>query len=64
MLFLFFVSVGGLAYFGFIGLFLRPMLLAGVIAGFQIYEEEYRGENEMLIEAASHGHPTKVEIAR
>jgi predicted PurR-regulated permease PerM len=64
ILFLFFVSVGGLAYFGFIGLFLGPMLLAGVIAAFQIYEEEYRGEeNEVLVEANSHGHPTKVEIA-
>jgi predicted PurR-regulated permease PerM len=65
LLFLFFVSVGGLAYFGFIGLFLGPMLLAGVIAAFQIYEEEYRGEeSEVLIKANSHGHPTKVEIAR
>jgi predicted PurR-regulated permease PerM len=64
ILFLFFVSVGGLAYFGFIGLFLGPMLLAGVIAAFQIYEEEYRGEeNEVLVEPNSHGHPTKVEIA-
>ncbi|MDQ6734230.1 MAG: AI-2E family transporter [Nitrospirota bacterium] len=65
VLFLFFVSVGGLAYFGFIGLFLGPMLLAGVIAAFQIYEEEYRGdENEVLVKANSQGHPTKVEIAR
>ena len=40
---LFFASVGGLAYFGFIGLFLGPILLAIVMAAFQIYEEEYQG---------------------
>lgn len=39
---LFFASVGGLAYFGFIGLFLGPILLAIAMAAFQIYEEEYR----------------------
>jgi len=58
--FCFFGSVGWLAYFGFIGLFLGPMLLAGVIAAFQIYEEEYRGEDkEALVKANSHGHPRK-----
>jgi predicted PurR-regulated permease PerM len=40
---LFFASVGGLAYFGFIGLFLGPILLAIAMAAFQIYEEEYQG---------------------
>ena len=39
---LFFASVGGLAYFGFIGLFLGPILLAIAMAAFQIYEEEYQ----------------------
>jgi predicted PurR-regulated permease PerM len=38
---LFFVSVGGMAYFGLIGLFIGPILLAVVIAAFKIYEEEY-----------------------
>ena len=55
LLFLFFVSVGGLAYFGFIGLFLGPMLLAGIIAAFQIYEKEYRGEDKEALKANSHG---------
>ena len=39
---LLFASMGGIAYFGFIGLFLGPLLLAVVVAMFQIYQEDYR----------------------
>jgi predicted PurR-regulated permease PerM len=42
MLLLFFASLGGIAYFGFIGLFLGPLLLAVIVAMFRIYEEDYR----------------------
>lgn len=54
---LFFASVGGLAYFGFIGLFLGPILLAIAMAAFQIYEEQYQGTAPLPIpikEADSH----------
>ena len=49
---LFFVSVGGISYFGLIGLFIGPMLLASAIAAFQIYEEEYeeyKGARSLVI---------------
>jgi predicted PurR-regulated permease PerM len=42
ILFLFFASLGGLAYFGFIGLFLGPILLGIAIATFKIYRENFR----------------------
>jgi predicted PurR-regulated permease PerM len=42
VIFLFFASLGGLAWFGFLGLFVGPLLLAAVIAAFEIYEEDYR----------------------
>lgn len=42
LLFLFFASVGGLAYFGFIGLFLGPILLGIATAAFNIYRENYQ----------------------
>ena len=38
---LFFASIGGLAYFGFIGLFLGPIILGLTLAAFQIYLEQY-----------------------
>lgn len=41
-LFIFFASLGGLAYFGFLGLFLGPILLAVVMEAFEIYEEEFQ----------------------
>ncbi|MBA2252508.1 MAG: AI-2E family transporter [Nitrospirales bacterium] len=60
---LFFVSVGGMAYFGFIGLFLGPMLLAGVIAAFEIYEEDFpKDESDLLVKTNSQGRPTKADI--
>ena len=63
MLFLFFVSVGGLASFGFVGLFLGPMLLAGAIATFEIYREEFREEEStVLVKANSQQGPDKVDI--
>lgn len=42
VLLLFLASFGGLAYFGFLGLFLGPILLAVVLETFVIYQEEYQ----------------------
>jgi hypothetical protein len=42
------VSFGGLAYFGLLGLFLGPVLLATVLVMFVIYQEEYQ-QGGMLI---------------
>jgi len=41
-LFLFFSIVGGLAAYGFIGVFFGPILLAILLTAIQIYEEEYQ----------------------
>ena len=49
VLFLFFASVGGLAYFGFIGLFLGPILLGIAIAIFKIYRENYQSPASLLV---------------
>ena len=49
VLFVFFASVGGLAYFGFIGLFLGPILLGIAIAVFQIYRDHYRVQGDLLV---------------
>lgn len=51
---LFLVSFGGLAYFGFLGLFLGPILLAVVLVTFVIYQEEYQQQgNGMTIGVTS-----------
>lgn len=42
MLFLFLSIIGGLAAYGFIGVFLGPMLLAILLTAIQIYEAEYQ----------------------
>jgi len=42
MLFLFFSIIGGLAAYGFIGVFLGPILLAILLTAIHIYEEEYQ----------------------
>jgi len=48
VLLLFFASFGGLAYFGFLGLFLGPILLAVVLETFAIYREQYQqGQDEL-----------------
>ncbi|MCA9454042.1 MAG: hypothetical protein KC584_15675, partial [Nitrospira sp.] len=52
----FFASLGGLAYFGFIGLFLGPILLGIALAVFQIYRENYQAQAGLLVKAES-GHP-------
>ena len=49
VLFLFFASLGGLAYFGFIGLFLGPILLGIAIAAFKIYRDNYHTRTGVLI---------------
>jgi predicted PurR-regulated permease PerM len=41
-LFLFFSILGGLATYGFIGVFLGPILLAILLTAIHIYEEEYQ----------------------
>lgn len=46
---LFFASLGGLAYFGFLGLFIGPILLAVVLETFTIYQEEYQHPEHDLI---------------
>jgi len=48
---LFFVSIGGLAYYGFLGLFLGPILLTAVMETFAIYQEEYQHQKSDLIVA-------------
>jgi predicted PurR-regulated permease PerM len=39
MLFLFFASLGGMWYFGFIGLFIGPLLLSIMVEALHVYEE-------------------------
>ena len=53
VLFLFFASLGGLAYFGFLGLFLGPILLGIALAVFQIYRENYQAQTGLLVKANS-----------
>lgn len=60
ILFLFFASLGGLAYFGFIGLFLGPILLGIALAVFQIYRENYQEQAGLLVKAGS-GHRQEPE---
>ena len=55
VLFLFFASIGGLAYFGFIGLFLGPILLGIAIAAFQIYLDNYQPRSSLLVSAETSG---------
>ena len=50
MLFLFFASVGGLASFGLLGLFLGPIILAVLLETFRIYQDEFQEHpSELLI---------------
>jgi predicted PurR-regulated permease PerM len=46
---LFLASFGGLAYFGFLGLFIGPVLLAVVLVTFVIYQEEYQQQSSNRI---------------
>lgn len=54
---LFFASLGGLAYFGFLGLFIGPILLAVVLETFAIYQEEYQHPERDLIQVPSQSLP-------
>ena len=47
-LFLFFSILGGLAAYGFIGVFLGPILLAILLTAIHIYEEEYQTKMPIL----------------
>jgi len=50
MLFLFFASLGGLASFGLLGLFLGPIILAVLLETFRIYQDEFQEhQSELLI---------------
>ena len=49
MLFLFFTSLGGLASFGLLGLFLGPILLAVVLELFRIYQDEFQDQQSELL---------------
>ena len=50
MLFLFFASLGGLASFGLLGLFLGPIILAVLLETFHIYQDEFQDQpSELLI---------------
>jgi predicted PurR-regulated permease PerM len=49
MLFLFFASVGGLASFGLVGLFLGPIILAVLLEIFRIYQDEFQERPTELI---------------
>ena len=44
MLFLFFASMGGLAAFGLLGLFLGPIILAVLLETFRIYQDEFQDQ--------------------
>jgi predicted PurR-regulated permease PerM len=51
--FVFFASLGGLAYFGFIGLFLDPILLGIALAVFRIYRDNYQARASLLVKPES-----------
>ena len=53
VLFLFFATLGGLAYFGFIGLFIGPILLGIALAFFKIYRDNYQAQAGLLIKPGS-----------
>jgi predicted PurR-regulated permease PerM len=67
LLFLFFATIGGIAYFGFIGLFLGPIILGIVLAAFEIYREEFVGNGPpftppgMVISDKARAVPTQVQ---
>lgn len=50
---LFLASFGGLAYFGLLGLFLGPIILAVVLETFTIYQEEYQQDEPSLVMAVT-----------
>jgi predicted PurR-regulated permease PerM len=49
MLFLFFASLGGLASFGLLGLFLGPIILAVLLETFRIYQDEFQDHPSELL---------------
>jgi predicted PurR-regulated permease PerM len=61
VLFLFFATLGGLAYFGFIGLFLGPILLGIAVVVFQIYRDNYQARSILLVKPEEGG-PAEPEI--
>jgi predicted PurR-regulated permease PerM len=59
VLLLFFASFGGLVYFGFLGLFLGPILLAVVLETFAIYREQYQQDESRDDLSTAHEVPGK-----
>ena len=53
MLFLFFASLGGMWYFGFIGLFIGPLLLSIMVEALHVYEEIFNLEGGARIVRSS-----------
>jgi predicted PurR-regulated permease PerM len=53
MLFLFFATIGGIAYFGVVGLFLGPIILGILLAAFQIYREEFQSDQFRVVRPAT-----------
>ena len=54
---LYLASFGGLAYFGFLGLLLGPIILAVVLETFVIYQKEYQQEgNDVIMGVATDPH--------
>jgi predicted PurR-regulated permease PerM len=53
MLFLFFASLGGMWYFGFIGLFIGPLLLSIMVEALHVYEEIFHLEEGTRIVRSS-----------
>jgi predicted PurR-regulated permease PerM len=50
MVLLFFASLGGMAYFGFLGLFVGPILLAVVLVALDIYEEDFSPDGHRIVD--------------
>ena len=63
VLFLFFASLGGMVWFGFIGIFLGPILLAVVYEAFKIYEEEFEVDrsSDLIVSPITDGHTRQPE---
>ena len=53
MLFLFFASLGGMWYFGFVGLFIGPLLLSIMVEALHVYEEIFHLEGGTRIVRSS-----------
>ncbi len=60
---LFLASFGGLAYFGFLGLFIGPILLAVALVTFVIYQEEYQQQSGDRVLGVTTDPPEDLQIS-